>query len=276
MLTQTGDDSNTLFSERYQQTYHSTFGALTESMHVFIDGAGVASRLRERKRTRVLEIGFGLGLNCLLCADHAASHETHLDYVGVENDLISAAQLRSLNYAPCLRHPSLVDELAGLVQLLKSNEQLGEQAPNASLARNASLAGQHKNRPARTRHANNANQPAALPDNTIQIGKHSTVTLLIGDATSHRIHRSLSRLPLYDVIFLDAFSPEANPECWTTDFFNQLYTLLTPDGTLATYCVKGVVRRNLQSAGFSVEKFPGPAGKREVLRARIDSKHVIR
>lgn len=239
MLTQTGDHSNTLFSERYQQTYHSSFGALTESMHVFIDGAGVTRRLRERKRTRVLEIGFGLGLNCLLCADNAAIHETHLDYVGVENDLISASQLRSLNYSRWLRHPSLVDELAGLVQRLKNKMQLSEQ-----------------------------------PNNTIQLSKHSSVTLHIGDATSNQVHQSLSCLPQFDVIFLDAFSPEANPECWTTDFFSQLCSLLSPDGTLATYCVKGAVRRNLQSAGFKVEKYPGPAGKREVLRANIDPKHV--
>ena len=37
--------------------------------------------------------------------------------------------------------------------------------------------------------------------------------------------------------------------------------------TLATYCAKGVVRRALQHAGFSVERLPGPPGKREVLRA---------
>jgi len=38
-------------------------------------------------------------------------------------------------------------------------------------------------------------------------------------------------------------------------------------GILTTYCAKGVVRRMLQSAGFNVERLPGPPGKREILRA---------
>ena len=40
-------------------------------------------------------------------------------------------------------------------------------------------------------------------------------------------------------------------------------------GILTTYCAKGVVRRMLQTAGFTVERLPGPpGGKREILRAR--------
>jgi tRNA U34 5-methylaminomethyl-2-thiouridine-forming methyltransferase MnmC len=38
-------------------------------------------------------------------------------------------------------------------------------------------------------------------------------------------------------------------------------------GLLVTYCSKGDVRRALIAAGFTVEKIPGPPGKREMLRA---------
>ncbi|NQV03134.1 MAG: SAM-dependent methyltransferase, partial [Bacteroidia bacterium] len=31
---------------------------------------------------------------------------------------------------------------------------------------------------------------------------------------------------------------------------------------------KGEVKRNLLDTGFSIEKLPGPPGKREILRAR--------
>ena len=35
--------------------------------------------------------------------------------------------------------------------------------------------------------------------------------------------------------------------------------------SLTTYCAKGVVRRMLQTAGFTVERLPGPpGGKREI------------
>ena len=38
-------------------------------------------------------------------------------------------------------------------------------------------------------------------------------------------------------------------------------------GILTTYCAKGVVRRMMQKAGYSVERIPGPPGKCEMLRA---------
>lgn len=71
----------------------------------------------------------------------------------------------------------------------------------------------------------------------------------------------------YDVIYFDAFAPEKQPEMWNQELFDWLYALTNDKGILMTYCAKGVVRRMLQSSGFTVERLPGPPGKREVLRA---------
>ncbi|MCK6639901.1 MAG: tRNA (5-methylaminomethyl-2-thiouridine)(34)-methyltransferase MnmD [Bacteroidia bacterium] len=71
----------------------------------------------------------------------------------------------------------------------------------------------------------------------------------------------------YDLIFYDAFAPRVQPELWTAEIFQKLFLLLKPSGILVTYCAKGDVRRNMIAAGFSVEKLPGPPGKREMLRA---------
>ena len=43
--------------------------------------------------------------------------------------------------------------------------------------------------------------------------------------------------------------------------------MLYTNGLLVTYCSKGIVRRAMQAAGFSVEKLKGPPGKREIIRA---------
>lgn len=71
----------------------------------------------------------------------------------------------------------------------------------------------------------------------------------------------------YSVIYFDAFAPTAQPELWTKEVFEKLFNMLHPDGLLLTYCSKGDVRRAMLAAGFSVEKIPGPPGKREILRA---------
>lgn len=70
-----------------------------------------------------------------------------------------------------------------------------------------------------------------------------------------------------DLIYYDAFAPNAQPELWTEAVFQQLFAMLAPGGMLVTYCSKGSVRRAMQAAGFTVEKLPGPPGKREMLRA---------
>ncbi|MGB1670135.1 MAG: hypothetical protein ACPHCT_01565, partial [Flavobacteriales bacterium] len=71
----TSDGSMTLHSERFGQTYHSRHGALTESLHVFLD-AGWTERLSSLESgapLRVLELGLGTGLNALLTRKaHAA------------------------------------------------------------------------------------------------------------------------------------------------------------------------------------------------------------
>lgn len=71
-----------------------------------------------------------------------------------------------------------------------------------------------------------------------------------------------------DVLFYDAFSPEKQPELWTTESFRLAFESMNPGGILVTYCAKGYVRRNMVEAGFSVERLPGPPGKREMLRAK--------
>jgi len=70
----------------------------------------------------------------------------------------------------------------------------------------------------------------------------------------------------FDVVYYDAFAPRAQEEMWRIELFKKLYSLTKSSGILVTYCAKGQVRRDLQRAGFKMERIPGPKGKREMLR----------
>lgn len=72
----------------------------------------------------------------------------------------------------------------------------------------------------------------------------------------------------FHIIYFDAFGARVQPELWTEQIFNIMFDALKKDGVLVTYSAKGSVRRAMQSVGFTVEKLPGPPGKREMLRAR--------
>jgi len=71
----------------------------------------------------------------------------------------------------------------------------------------------------------------------------------------------------FNLIYFDAFGARVQPELWTETIFKLMYTALKSKGVLVTYSAKGSVRRAMQSVGFTVEKLPGPIGKREMLRA---------
>ena len=74
-IVKTTDGSYTLYVPELDETYHSTNGALQESLHVFIDAGLKFSSL---KKVSVLEVGFGTGLNALTTFNEARhSHTTN-------------------------------------------------------------------------------------------------------------------------------------------------------------------------------------------------------
>jgi tRNA U34 5-methylaminomethyl-2-thiouridine-forming methyltransferase MnmC len=73
--------------------------------------------------------------------------------------------------------------------------------------------------------------------------------------------------PEFNLVYFDAFSPQVQPELWTTEIFASIYNCIQTGGLLVTYSCKGSVKRSLKEAGFKVEQLPGPPGKREITRA---------
>lgn len=89
-----------------------------------------------------------------------------------------------------------------------------------------------------------------------------SLAVFMGDANTR-----LPQLDLpADAWFLDGFAPARNPELWNGELMAEVFRHTKPGGTFATYTAAGWVRRNLEAAGFAVERIPGHAGKREMMR----------
>jgi len=72
---------------------------------------------------------------------------------------------------------------------------------------------------------------------------------------------------LFDVIYFDAFAAVHQPEMWNSESLKHICKFLNPGGVFVTYAITGDLKRTMKSLGFSIEKAPGAAGKREMLRA---------
>lgn len=98
-------------------------------------------------------------------------------------------------------------------------------------------------------------------DTPTPIAPFFTLHKHLGDATT---------LPIvpYDILYMDAFSPENAPDLWSETFLRRLTRAARPSATMSTYCAKGVIRRTLASMLWVTERTPGPpGGKREILTA---------
>lgn len=71
----------------------------------------------------------------------------------------------------------------------------------------------------------------------------------------------------FDLIYFDAFGYRVQPELWTFEIFKLMFKALKKNGVLVTYAARSIIKKNMQEAGFNVEKLQGPPGKREMFRA---------
>ena len=105
-IVPTADGSKTIYSAHFGEHYHSTFGAKSESKHVFIEAGYLATTVDP---VSVLEIGFGTGLNAWLTLQQAGKLHRNTHYEAIEFfpiDEITACELtddsifRNLHTAP--------------------------------------------------------------------------------------------------------------------------------------------------------------------------------
>lgn len=97
IIEKTDDGSATLFVPELNEHYHSTKGARTESQHIFIDMGLKASTATS---PRVLEIGFGTGLNAWLTLKEAESSCREVHYTGLELYPLAWEMVEQLGYIP--------------------------------------------------------------------------------------------------------------------------------------------------------------------------------
>jgi tRNA U34 5-methylaminomethyl-2-thiouridine-forming methyltransferase MnmC len=212
-LRLTEDGSHTLYVEKLDEPYHSKHGALQESMHVFIkQGLHTLSK----SPIRILEIGFGTGLNALLTMCFAKQMKQEVYYHAVEKYPLNKAEYSQLNFEDLIE-----DAPKGFLQLMHEGEW---------------------------------ERSAPLSD---------SFTLYKEKAD----FRSMNPPGNFDLVYFDAFSPDKQPELWSAGVFSTIEQSTRPGAVLVTYSSKGIVRRTLISCGFTIEKVPGPPGKREMIRA---------
>jgi len=91
----TADGSHTIFVPELNEHYHSVYGAVQESNHIFIlNGFDIC----KADPLNIFEIGFGTGLNALLTAIKSIQGERVVNYTSIEKHPVANKIIRSLNH----------------------------------------------------------------------------------------------------------------------------------------------------------------------------------
>lgn len=101
-LIVTQDGSHSLFSERFGEQYHSKYGAIRESRHVFIE-SGLFYKLASADKLNILEIGFGSGLNAFMTYIETLQRPKHIYYETIEAYPLPLSEAKKLNFPEQLK-----------------------------------------------------------------------------------------------------------------------------------------------------------------------------
>ncbi len=214
-------------SNEYGDVYFSLVDGLKESQYVFIEANELSKRLTSEHPPRLPFIVAEAGFGTGL--------NFLLSWKGWQ--AISPAQRRPLHFISFEKHPlSLADlqnALAKWPELSQLASQLTEQYPLI-------IRGQH----------------------TLRFeAKQVVLTLVFGD-----INDTLAGYHFQaDCWFLDGFSPNKNPEMWSTALLQRIARLSGQGASFSTFAAASSVRRGLESAGFAVRRIKGYGKKREML-----------
>ena len=220
------------FNPRFGDVYRTRAGGWAQAQGVFLNGCGLPQAWRGCSSFRILETGFGLGVNFLATAvawlgDPARSPELH--FVSVEaypvDDVALQESARRLDMAP-------------------------ETAPGQDFARVlTALLAAWPSRQTGWQHW------------TLLPGLH----LHLGWAPAQTAFNT--PMGPVDAVYLDGFSPRRNPDAWDSPTLAAVAAQCRRGTRLASWCVAGSVRTRLAELGFTVQKMPGLPPKKERLEA---------
>lgn len=217
-------------SAQFNDIYFSTDDGVAETEYVFLAANQLAERwamLESGEMHTLAETGFGTGLN-FLCARRL---------------WLQVAPVNArLHFISCEKYPLKLEDLERALSAFEQSEELSAGAAQLFRGWPLPLIGFHR---------------LSFDQGRIEL------TLLFGDATEQLAKLNAS----VDTWFLDGFAPAKNPEMWSDLLFKQISRLSRVGARVASFTSAGIVKRGLESVGFTVSKQKGFGRKREMIIA---------
>jgi tRNA U34 5-methylaminomethyl-2-thiouridine-forming methyltransferase MnmC len=239
-LVPTADGSNTIYNSEVGENYHSRNGALQESRHVFVNSGlcyfleGNSIQPRSSLTTSEVKVPpFGGDLGGTVAVSILeVGFGTGLNFL-LSADLCAEKKI-SLEYTGIEAYP-LTKELI---------TQTGYDQYVSADTWQSFIANYEK-----------------LLASPVKLHPHCQLQIANCKLLDFQFEKQ------YNIIYYDAFAAARQPEMWNDEAIAHTIQFLKPGGVFVTYAITGNLKRALKALGCTIEKVPGAAGKREMLRA---------
>lgn len=281
----TGDGSVGLYSEEFNDIYHSGYGALTEAYEKF-----VLPNININKNINVLDICYGLGYNSKAFLNYYGKNkEIIFDCLDIDKNLILLSPFIKTNHTlrdyfkkPNNKHARLskykkykIDDWVNIILLENLCKEFKNEFYIESILNNKKFVSYLNNKIVkigkfyqknRINTPNEANKCLNLHNIYYQYlskryirNKKDNIKFHFYVDDARNTVKQLDKE--YDVIFLDAFTTNKCPQLWSLDFIGELYRLTSKDGVLLTYSNSVIVRNTFLEAGYFVGKILNKGNK---------------
>ncbi|MGV0752549.1 tRNA (5-methylaminomethyl-2-thiouridine)(34)-methyltransferase MnmD [Empedobacter brevis] len=225
IIQETEDGSKTIYIEDWDESYHSKHGAVQEAFHVFIKN-GFNHFIATKNSIKIIEIGLGTGLNSFITLLEAEKNQKPVQYVGIEKYPVSEEEFQLVNFF----------------------EDVFKLYPELEHRRDEFLSYyQH------LFYSDWEHWYKISPFFEIRKVKEDFFNL-----------KNINENE-FDLVYFDAFGSRVQPELWEKELLEIVDYLTKKSAVFTTYAAKGTIKRGLKDLGYTVQKRPGPPGKREMM-----------
>jgi len=265
----TDDNSIGLYNREVQDIYHSKYGAVTESREKFVEHLEFEELFQNKKEVNILDICFGIGYNTkLFLLDFIKSSATSKVCIdAIENDenvlglcaILKNDKIKIFN----INEQKIYNAISNLLSLktfkytkslkISKNEANFIQSSYKAFYGGLNLLGDingHFEVINSILHNIYYKYLSLRNKITLKSLNNKEIYLNIKNLNATTYLADVNKI--YDLIYLDAFSPNKSPKLWTYEFFKRLYEISSQNGIICTYSKAQPVRNAMKLSGFYV------------------------
>ncbi|MCD7879128.1 MAG: hypothetical protein LUG16_04245 [Candidatus Gastranaerophilales bacterium] len=261
----TDDNTTGIYSNLVNDIFHSKTGALKEAIEKFLLPSKYCEYYKNFDEIKILDICYGIGYNTKALLLNSENKKVKIDSIEINNEFpilspfikdgVNDTELSFFIIKSLINSGISIDEINQKINII-TGENYKFFNPNHIALFKSFYNNVYKTSSTAYKDAFLHNIYYSYISNnnnsSLKTNKYEGCTLEFKMGDARKIIPTLNTS--YDIIFLDAFSPQKDPTLWTADFLSQIEKHMKQNSILVSYSKSTPFRSTLLNLGFYISK----------------------